>query len=67
MKTISVKLDDYLLEAVTKESKQRKTTRMELIRTAIVDFLLRRDDASDLAYIEKHRNDKLLSLDETFK
>lgn len=67
MKTISVKLDDYLLEVLTKESKERKTTRMELIRTAIMDFLLHRDDPGDLAYIAQHRKDKLLSFEETFK
>ena len=67
MKMISVKLDDYLLDVLTKESKQRKTTRMELIRTAIMDFLLHGDDAGDLAYIERHRRDKLLSFEETFK
>lgn len=67
MKTISVKLDDYLLDVLTRESKQRKTTRMELIRTAIVDFLLHRDDDEDLAYIERHRGDKLVSFEETFK
>ena len=66
MKTIAVKLDDYLLEVLTRESKQRKTTRMELIRSAIVDFLLHRDDGEDLAYIERHRKDKLLTFDETF-
>ena len=67
MKTISVKLDDYLLDVLTQESRQRKTTRMELIRTAIVDFLLHGDDAGDLAYIKKHRQDKLVSFEETFK
>ena len=67
MKTIAVKLDDYLLDVITRESKERKTTRMELIRTAIIDFLLHRDDATDLAYVEKHRGDKLVSFEETFK
>ena len=67
MKAITVKLDDYLLEVLTRESKQRKTTRMELIRTAIIDFLLQRDDAGDLTYIENHRRDKLLSFEETFR
>lgn len=67
MKTISVKLDDYLLDVLSQESKERKTTRMELIRTAIIDFLLHRDDAEDVAYIEKHRSDKLVSFDKTFR
>ncbi len=66
MKTISVKLDDYLLDLLNHESKEKKTTRMELIRSAIVNFLLNRDDAGDLAYVEKHRGDHLLSYEETF-
>ena len=67
MKTISVKLDDFLLDVLNQESKQRGTTRMELIRSAIMNFLLHGDDAEDLAYIERHRGDKLLSFRETFK
>ncbi len=67
MKTISVKLDDYVLDVLTQESRKRKTTRMELIRTAIIDFLLHRDDAEDLAYIARHGKDKLLSFNETFR
>lgn len=67
MKTISVKLDDFLLDLLNHESREKKTTRMELIRSAIVNFLLNRDDAGDLAYIEAHRKDRLLSFRETFK
>ena len=67
MKTISVKLDDFLLDVLNQESKQRRTTRMELIRSAIMSFLLRGNDAEDLAYMERHRGDKLLSFGETFK
>ena len=67
MKTISVKLDDYLLDVLNHESKQRKTTRMELIRSSIMNFLLHGDDAEDLSYIEKHKKDKLYSFEETFK
>lgn len=66
MKTIAVKLDDYLLEVITQESRERKTTRMELIRTAIIDFLLHRDDAAELVYIKQHRKDRLRSFAETF-
>ena len=43
------------------------SVKMELIRSAIVNFLLNRDDAGDLAYIEAHRGDRLHSFEETFK
>lgn len=67
MKSISVKFDDYVLDLLNKEAKEKKLTRMEIIRSAVLNFLLNRDDAGDLAYIQSHRKDKLLSFEETFK
>ena len=67
MKTISVKFDDYVLALLNQEAKEKKMTRMEIIRSAVLNFLLNKDDVGDLAYIERHRGDKLLSFDETFK
>jgi predicted transcriptional regulator len=67
MKTLSIKLDDYIFELLNKEAKEKKVTRMEIIRSAILNFLLNKDDAEDLAYIQSHKNDRLLTFDETFK
>ena len=67
MKTISVKFDDYVLDLLNKEAKEKKLTRMEIIRSAVLNFLLNRGDAGDLAYIQSHRKDKLLSFNEAFK
>ncbi|MCB1215417.1 MAG: ribbon-helix-helix protein, CopG family [Deltaproteobacteria bacterium] len=67
MRTLSVKLDDYVVDLLNKEAKLRKSTRMELIRASILDFLINKDDAADLAYIEKHREDELLSFEEVFE
>lgn len=67
MRTIAVKFDDYVLELLNKEAKEKKMTRMELIRSAVINFLLHRDDATDLAYILRHKKDDLLSFNETFK
>lgn len=67
MKTISVKFDDFVLDLLNKEAKEQKLTRMEIIRSAVLNFLLNRNDAADLAYIQSHRQDKLLSFEETFK
>lgn len=67
MKSISVKFDDYVLDLLNQEAKEKKLTRMEIIRSAVLNFLLNRDDAGDLAYIQGHRKDKLLSFEETFK
>lgn len=66
MKTISIKLDSYVLTLLNQEAKDKKMTRMELIRSAIVNYLLNRDDASDLAYIKAHKDDKLVSFDDVF-
>lgn len=67
MKTIAVKLDDYVLGLLTDEAKEKKVTRMELIRSAIVNFLVNRGDAGDLNYIQEHKKDKHLSFKETFE
>lgn len=66
MKTISIKLDSYVLTLLNQEAKDKKMTRMELIRSAIVNYLLNRDDAADLAYIKDHKNDKLVSFADIF-
>lgn len=66
MKTIAVKLDDFVLDMLTQESKEKKITRMELIRSAIINFLVNRGDAADLHYIEAHKKDKRLSFEGTF-
>lgn len=67
MKTIAVKLDDYVLGLLTDEAKEKKVTRMELIRSAIINFLVNRGDAGDLNYIQEHKKDKRLSFKETFE
>ena len=67
MKTISVKFDDYILALLNQEAREKKLTRMEIIRAAVLDFLLNRDDAADIAYIQERKKDKLLSFEETFK
>lgn len=66
MRTIAVKLDDFVLDMLTQEARERQITRMELIRSAIVNFLVNRGDAADLRYIEAHKKGKLLSFEETF-
>lgn len=69
MKTIALKLDDYLLNTLNKKAKQKKITRMEVIRSAIINFLIHRndDDAADLALMKKRENDKILPFNEVFK
>lgn len=66
MKTIAVKLDDFMLDLLTQEAKEKRVTRMELIRSAIVHFLVNRGDAADLQYITSHKKDRHLSFEETF-
>ena len=66
MRSISVKLDNYVLDLLDNEAKDKKITRMELIRSAVINFLVNRGDAADLAYIQAHKNDKLISFDQVF-
>lgn len=66
MKAITVKLDNFVLDLISAEAKEKKMTRMELIRSAIINFLVNRDDAADLAYIREHKKDKLLSFEQVF-
>jgi len=67
MKAISVKFDDYVLDLINQEAKDKKVTRMEIIRAAVINYLLNRNDTDDLHYIQTHRNDELYSFEETFK
>ena len=40
---------------------------MEIIRAAVINYLLNRDDANDLLYIQSHRDDELYYFEDTFK
>lgn len=67
MKVISLKLDNYMLQLLNQCAKQSKTTRMEVIRAAILNYFLNREDAADLAYIQQRKKDRLLEFDEIFE
>jgi metal-responsive CopG/Arc/MetJ family transcriptional regulator len=66
MKALSVKFDNYVLDLLNFESKEKKVTRMEIIRSAVIHYLLHRDDAEDMAYMNAHKSDRLLTFDKTF-
>lgn len=66
MKTISVKFDDYILDLINREAKEKKLTRMEIIRSAVINYLLCRDDTEDVAYIRSHQDDPLCSFEDVF-
>lgn len=66
MKAITLKLDNFVLDLINAEAKEKKMTRMELIRSAIINFLVHRGDAADLEYIREHKKDKLLNFEQVF-
>jgi len=66
MKTISVKIDDYILDLLNEESKEKKVTRMEIIRAAVINFLLHRGDDADVNYINRHRHNKKIPIEKLF-
>lgn len=53
MKPLPLKIDDYLLERIVEEAKTRHITRAEVVRSALVHYLINRDDMADAQAIRE--------------
>lgn len=52
MKPLPLKIDDYLLERITEEARSRRITKAEIVRSALVHYLIHRHDLEDARAIE---------------
>lgn len=52
MKPLPLKVDNYIFERITEEAKTKKVTKAEVVRSALVHYLLNRDDIADISLIQ---------------
>ena len=52
MKPLPLKVDNYIFERITEEAKAKKVTKAEVVRSALVHYLLNRNDLSDITLIQ---------------
>ncbi len=53
MKPLPLKIDDYLLERITDEARSKGVTKAEIVRSALVHYLIHREDIADAAAIRE--------------
>ena len=61
MKPLPLKIDDYLLERITEEARNKGITKAEVVRSALVHYLIQREDAEDAAAIRERLDEPDIS------
>ena len=67
MKSLSMRLDDYLIDLIESEAGYRNLTKVEVIRAAIINYFIHREDIQDIALAESRLGEKDLPFEEAFK
>lgn len=52
MKPLPLKVDNYIFERITEEARSKKMTKAEVVRSALVHYLLNLDDLADITLIQ---------------
>ncbi len=66
MKLLSMRIDDFLLDLVQQEAKRKKSTKVEVIRAALINFFIHREDIQDIKLAESRLHEKDLSFVDHF-
>lgn len=66
MKLLSLRLDNFLLRLIAREARLNKSTRVEIIRAAIMNYFLNKKDIQDIQLAESRLAEKDLPFDEHF-
>ncbi len=61
MKPLPLKVDNYLLERIQEEARAKGTTKAEVVRSALVHYLIHREDMEDVALIQSRLKEPDLS------
>jgi metal-responsive CopG/Arc/MetJ family transcriptional regulator len=57
MKPLPLKIDDFLIEKIEEEARRKKQTKAEVVRTALIYYLLDRQDLLDAELIKSRLNE----------
>lgn len=66
MKPLSLRLDDFLVELIEREARKRRSTKVEIIRTALMNYFMKLKDTQDIALAESRLAEEDLPFDEEF-
>ncbi len=66
MKLLSLRLDDFLVELIEREAKKRRSTKVEIIRAALMNYFMNLKDTQDIALAESRLDEEDLPFDEAF-
>lgn len=53
MKPLPFKIDDYLFERISEEARSKQVTKAEIVRSALVHYLIHREDLADAQAIRE--------------
>jgi predicted transcriptional regulator len=66
MKLLSLRLDDFLVELIEREAKKKRSTKVEIIRAALMNYFMNLKDTQDIALAESRLDEDDLPFDEAF-
>ena len=66
MKLLSLRLDDFLVELIEREAKKKRSTKVEIIRAALMSYFMNLKDTQDIALAESRLDEDDLPFDEAF-
>jgi hypothetical protein len=61
-----MRIDDYLLDVIKHEAKLKKSTLVEIIRAALMNYFINKKDIQDLQIAETRLNEQDLPLTGNF-
>ncbi len=66
MKPLSIRIDDFLVELIEREAKKRSSTKVEIIRAALMSYFMKLKDIQDVALAESRLTEEDLPFEEAF-
>jgi len=66
MKSLSLRLDDFLVELIEREAKKSRSTKVEIIRAALMSYFMNLRDTQDIALAESRLEEEDLPFEEAF-
>ena len=66
MKQLSLRIDDCLIDLVEQEARKKQSTKVEVIRAAIINYFINREDIQDLQLAESRLHEPDLAFEKHF-
>ena len=66
MKQLSLRMDDFLLELIKGEARRKKSTKIEVIRAAVMNYFLSQEDLRDIQIAESRTGEEDLPFERHF-